>query len=254
MKDTKQRLKDLYREGGIKEVYRGIRDYLLLDLKIPLDLFYQTKSLSVAGETILIDIDSPESMWRTGGFGEMPVLEDFTERVDANTVVWDIGANIGVYSLLAGEKGALSYAFEPGYSAVSQLHTNIEINDSRKYVRPVPIGLSDMRGVYHLSAESKSGSRSLGKGYGDLVPVFRGDEIDITLPEVIKIDVEGHEKHVLDGLDGILNYPETVYVELHEGTKKIDLYRRLWSHGFDHSKEWNGREGETHIRFDRVEQ
>jgi len=51
--------------------------------------------------------------------------------------------------------------------------------------------------------------------------VRRGDGVAVPAPDVLKIDVEGHESAVLDGLGDYLNRVEAVLVEVHEA-KGVD--------------------------------
>ena len=61
-------------------------------------------------------------------------------------VVWDVGANVGVYALLAarllGEEGEV-VAVEPGYASFAALCDNVLLNGLEKRVMPLPLVLGE---------------------------------------------------------------------------------------------------------------
>ncbi|MCX6026926.1 MAG: FkbM family methyltransferase [Chloroflexi bacterium] len=120
---------------------------------------------------------------------------------------FDVGANIGSYSLYASENPqARVLAFEPHPKAYQALVRNLRLNN-RVMVQAFPIGLSDASGKRRMASQ------------GDLATsrILKPDEVatdtllvDCTTldavceelgawPTVIKIDVEGHEQEVLKG-------------------------------------------------------
>ena len=249
-----QRLTELYNQGGMREVKRGIRDYILVNSSIPFHALITTKKIQVPGVTSRIHIKRNTDILRTKAHAEDDILADYRERIaeDTNPVVWDIGANIGVYSLIAAEKEATVCAFEPGEKARNELFSNLQLNSLYENVQILEYALSDYTGTARLSKEDRSGTRSLGE-QGDKIVVDRGDKINCDTPDILKIDVEGHELKVLDGMQETLPSINTVYIEVHEnhGIKKLDVYRRMWDSGFELTDEWNPRDGTPHMRFDR---
>lgn len=128
----------------------------------------------------------------------------------------DIGANLGMYSIIARDLGAQAYAFEPEPIHVEFLERNPTI-----YTRFYNIALSKEKGVaeFYPGPESNLGSSSLVKGHTTdneklvddsiKVPTERLDNIItdknlLKLIKIIKVDVEGNEENVVQGFDNIL--------------------------------------------------
>ncbi|HEX8442040.1 MAG TPA: FkbM family methyltransferase [Allosphingosinicella sp.] len=132
----------------------------------------------------------------------------------ANCIV-DIGANTGVYSLTARSvnKTAEVVSFEPVQRIYGRLNENIELNRFR--IRLERKAVSDRQGVLPIydSVGTHSYSASLEPDFvpenvsKSLVDVVRLDEFvaeaGLATPDLLKIDVEGHEPAVLRGMSGI---------------------------------------------------
>jgi FkbM family methyltransferase len=139
----------------------------------------------------------------------------------------DIGANSGVYTVLAGAVlGVKVVAFEPIPDTYSRLLDNINLNHIGDKVTPINKGLSDKNEVLsfvtnldatnHVSIAPLSGSAQ--------IPVVKLDDelkkIDF-IPTVMKIDVEGFEKFVLKGASKLLGNPKlnVIIIELNSSGK-----------------------------------
>lgn len=143
-------------------------------------------------------------------------------------VVWDIGANIGIYTQLfstwAGPDGKV-VAFEPNPAAVEQIKNrlpgsshllieNIALG-SQEGLSELIVGLNDTVG--HVMSQNER----LGSVESRIpIRVSTGDSVCArlgTTPNVIKIDVEGFEEEVLIGLQQTLAYPQvrTLLIEVH---------------------------------------
>ena len=87
--------------------------------------------------------------------GELSLDPDTVAWLDAqvqpNDVVYDIGAGIGEYSLIAAtHRNALAFAFEPGFATFKRLCENILFNDCRQTVVPLPLAAGDRAGLLEL--------------------------------------------------------------------------------------------------------
>jgi FkbM family methyltransferase len=140
-------------------------------------------------------------------------------------VFYDIGANVGAYSLVAVKKpggGPRVFAFEPSYANVDSLCANIVLNDAADQITPIPFALSnaDALTVFSLRAlEPGSARHTLGDGpseegptlYRQPVMTFRLDELidryGLPWPNHIKLDVDGGELAVLEGATRALASP-----------------------------------------------
>jgi FkbM family methyltransferase len=143
-------------------------------------------------------------------------------------VVYDIGANAGVYTLLfsrrVGRKGKV-FAFEPfGENAANLLH-HINLNKLEN-VTLVQSAVSDKSGLTSFSM-SKSNSMGVLSNERTLlrVPTITIDDLlekfDFPLPHLVKMDVEGAEAAVLVGAAKLLSYHSTIwFVALHGRDQK----------------------------------
>jgi FkbM family methyltransferase len=164
-----------------------------------------------------------------------PFTIDWIHRwVATDDVLYDIGANVGAYSLVAVKKpggAARVFAFEPSYANVSALCANIVLNDAADYITPIPFALACSEGLTVLSLralEPGSARHTLGDGPSDEGPAvyrqpvvtFRLDDLvarlALPLPNHIKLDVDGGELSLLEGAAGVLASPtlQTVLVEV----------------------------------------
>ncbi len=142
--------------------------------------------------------------------------------------VWDVGANVGYYALSfakqVGRPGRV-FAFEPSPRNLACLH---QLTIAAGNVVVLPFALSDTSGRLSFREESDgttshiSSNPGLSDENGTItVNVRTGDEVILggqaAFPNVIKIDVEGHELEVVLGLAATLRDPRLrcVFVEVH---------------------------------------
>lgn len=130
---------------------------------------------------------------------------------------YDIGANVGYYSILAsrlvGPTGKVA-AFEPLVRNLSYLQRHVELNHADN-VRVLPFALSSENTILSFSTGPNSAMGHLDRdGGGDvLVPTVTLDEIATRLgwlPDVIKMDVEGAEMDVFSGATRVLSEAKPV--------------------------------------------
>jgi len=125
----------------------------------------------------------------------------------------DVGAQAGYYSLLATKMGARVYAFEPSTSNRKMLEESIALNNA-KNITVYKAALSDKNGEAKLYNGKTPGENSLnatGNGF-EIVSTVRFDDLEIPVPDIIKIDVEGAERQVLEGMQSVLNTKKEVYL------------------------------------------
>jgi FkbM family methyltransferase len=139
-------------------------------------------------------------------------------------LVFDIGANIGFYSLqLVKRTAARVYAFEPEPDNFRRLQRNICLNKFETRITPFNIAVSNESGniTFYKSLKGHSGWGSLAK-YDDIA----ASEIKvkaISLDDfcarhrigeigLLKIDVEGYEFEVLDGARHLLARQAAKYI------------------------------------------
>jgi FkbM family methyltransferase len=145
-------------------------------------------------------------------------------------VFYDIGANVGFYSLLGARlvgEGGRVYAFEPLSRNLHYLNRHILLNKISN-VTIVPKALSNYVGLGYFEVKGDSTSHLSDSGiFGAEVTTldaFLGWE-GVKPPDVMKIDVEGEELNVMEGATKCLSeYHPLIFLSIHsEG-----LYTRLW--------------------------
>lgn len=130
-------------------------------------------------------------------------------------VLFDVGANMGQYALIAAKQGLKVHAFEPEAQNFALLVRNVAINNLKEFCTPWPIALSDHPSidVLHLSTMIAGGScHAFGKninfaGETKTFPFQQGcigTTMDIFAdkygpPTHVKIDVDGFEPKVVHG-------------------------------------------------------
>jgi FkbM family methyltransferase len=139
-------------------------------------------------------------------------------------VMWDVGANVGYLAMhFARRLPPLSsiHAFEPNPAALKTLG-GLFVEYPRVQVHPVGLGLkNEFLELQTLPTSTSWGTvaRKIEGGTGTKVPIRRGDEYrrekGIPFPDLIKIDVEGFEPHVLAGLRETISHAKPVIVVEH---------------------------------------
>jgi FkbM family methyltransferase len=157
------------------------------------------------------------------GASEPDLQDALAERVGASDVVYDVGANVGFFTLLvarlAGPTGHV-YAFEPIDVNVRALRRNLELNDIQ-HVDVVQRAVSNECAAVRMSLGNNQATGHLADDGDDLVSV-QSTTVDAFVgsgnrpPNVVKIDVEGAEDLVLAGMfDTLRAHRPVILCELH---------------------------------------
>jgi len=169
----------------------------------------------LAGTNARFYVRSPEELRLLesagGAGGEQRVLERLVTFLKPGDVVFDVGANVGLYTVLLakvlGDTG-LVIAFEPAGQTYAHLLDNLRLNNLVN-VRCFRKALGERSGQAWLSSGRVIGGSSLvhaheGDGPGEVVDVMEGDRLvtaeNLPVPRAVKIDVEGYEHAVIQGL------------------------------------------------------
>lgn len=184
---------------------------------------------------LLLDDLISRTIYIEGAF-DPASTEALSKLIHPGTVVFDVGANMGYYTLLfaqlVGQSGHV-YAFEPVPATAGRLNDNLKSNYILKdRVTVFAIALSDKDSIVEINVASNINTGAshvvtLSKADDqgriqarviDVIPATcrRCDSIwkDIGKPEIclIKIDVEGHEFFTLKGMEEILTNNKTLTV------------------------------------------
>lgn len=227
-----------------------------------------THAVTMCGRRLMFRVSSAVEIRRVDSMArEEAFVERMLHCLKEDDVCWDVGANIGVATLLlaASGHGVRVHAFEPEPQNVGRLRENVSLN-----------GLEDSVSIYELALARESGTVPLriqgGVGTGThsiLSDGQDGDAVDVAAvraddlrgapaPDLIKIDVEGAEMRVLRGAEGLLRKGAVreLFIEMHpdrllrDGTPAEELERWLAQLGY--APVWrDARGGERHVHFSR---
>lgn len=161
------------------------------------------------------------------------------ELLKGASVFWDVGAHVGWYSLLANRlmpnQGQI-VCFEPNPSNFGYVKMHIERNRVKR-IYALDAALSDRSGTAIFSGTNQTGGLTeSGSKNGFTVNTISADEFiskHNSIPDLIKMDVEGAEDRVLAGATNLLSqHKPTILLSTH-GWKKRDTCRSvLESYGY----------------------
>lgn len=168
------------------------------------------------------------------GTVETEVQEALRRTVSRGATVWDVGANVGFFTLLAarltGPTGRV-VAFEPSPPAIPGLRENVALNglDHVEIVESAVAGAPGRARLLQVGQHSWSHLEDRGRHPGTTAVV----EVDVTTvdaevaagrpaPDVVKIDVEGSEIAVLEGMrDTLAAHGPALVIELHATNREV---------------------------------
>ena len=187
---------------------------------------------------------SPDAALQLVKFGDAAfdpmLLRLCREHVAAGSVAWDVGANVGIFSLGAAARGAEVLAIEPDPFLCGLLRLTAAHPDNRsRRLDVLGAAVAAEPGTARLAIAGRGrasnfledfGGRSMAGGTRSscLVPVLTLDLLlrDRRPPDLIKIDVEGAEVAVLDGARQLLeSVRPTIVIEVSGETAREVLAR-----------------------------
>ncbi len=162
--------------------------------------------LDYPGKDIRMYVSTPvEETYRVNACAKEPWTTAWIEAMPPGSVLYDVGANVGSYTLLAASLGHTVVAIEPGFANYARLCENVLLNDLGPLVIPVCVALGEHPCGYTLIEQDEhpgysGGSRRM------WCSVFRLDDLLRYLPRPthIKVDVDGREYGVIQGMGGML--------------------------------------------------
>lgn len=159
---------------------------------------------------------------------ERAALRDILSEIRSDDCVWDIGANIGVFTCFSGESAEQVLSFEPNNDILPLLKANVNHNDTPAEL--VPIAIGDTGGSGTVRTDTRFSEPTLNSN------IRTADTIadEYAEPDILKIDVEGFENNVLRGAERTLEECRVVYIETHPqyGTDVTETISRVEDKGF----------------------
>ena len=99
----------------------------------------------VTSKTINYSVSNNTTLWRAQSlFEKEPITIKWIRSFKKNSVFYDVGANVGMYSIFAGYvSGVKVYSFEPESNNFQSLMENIIINNQQNNILAFPMGISN---------------------------------------------------------------------------------------------------------------
>lgn len=153
-------------------------------------------------------------------------LEIFKKLAEKSSVMFDIGANIGLYSLVVASipnNKSKIFAFEPVAENRKYIDKNISLNKLEN-IEIVPMAVGEKPGKLKLYlAENSIGTHSAGRVTDKNITITKTSidsfsKLRNVVPDIIKIDIEGYEAYALEGgLKTIKKHKPTILIEFDTG-------------------------------------
>lgn len=207
--------------------------------------------------TLSLDLSSYANR-RSFYFNGKDINEDLqiliNDLLTEDDVYIDIGANIGHTVLMASKRVKKIIAFEPVEEMLKHFRRNMKINDVNNVVL-YDFALSDKKGVAKIKvSNTNDGSHTLNPDFGNLIngiyekevkiETEKFDNLKIDKATMVKIDVEGHELKVLEGMSESIN--KVSYVICETSITNYDALQEFFkNHGFKQIKEYGDKKSES---------
>jgi len=225
---------------------------------------------------IKLKFTTPNSLnyFRVSSFSSKePETLEWIDGMPEGKVLWDIGANVGLYSIYAAKTKDLTiYAFEPSVFNLELLFRNIFINDLTDKITIFSFPLSDQltRSTLNLTTLDWGGALStFDKNYGfdgrELQKVFDQpvigmsmddavNKLNLPYPDYIKLDVDGIEHLILSGGGDVLEKVSGILVEVNDDFRDQaeGVSRLLKEAGLILKEKRHGEMFENNERFGRL--
>jgi FkbM family methyltransferase len=168
-----------------------------------------------------------------------PQMSAWLRNFKPGEVFYDIGANIGMFSLTVAKmhnKQVKVYAFEPSFSTFASLVRNVIANHFGDVIFPYPFALGSVQGLRNFNYTDIAAGASVhtldtvvNQTGSEFIPAFSQQVISYSLDEMvrsfglaspthIKIDVDGGESEIIEGMKQILQSSviKSVMIEITE--------------------------------------
>lgn len=203
-------------------------------------------------------------------FTKEPETISWINNFKKNSVFWDIGSNIGLYSIYASKvNDCKTFSFEPSVYNLEILSRNIFLNNLEEKISiiPNPLGINSTIDYFYMNNPEYSSALSsfshkydqndkfmntnfkykiLGINGSDFI-----NKLNLPKPDYIKIDVDGAEHLIIKGFDNnVFENLSEILIEINEKlSSKLDLIETILSkknfvleskYYFDDKTQYNG--------------
>ncbi len=192
-------------------------------------------------------------------FSKEPITISWIKKFAKERVFFDVGANVGMYSIYAAKTSKVKvYSFEPESNNFNTLIENVISNNLMSMINAYPIAISDTSGftsLYLSQFETGSSHHMVDKKqdhnlklveYKNKQGIFKSslDELiekwQFPEPNYIKIDVDGIENIIIKNSKSLLKSAklESILIEINRNRKEdTEIISMLESIGFKYDKD-----------------
>lgn len=225
---------------------------------------------TVTHQGVSLEFATPNALskFRADSFStKEPETLEWIDRIPQGSILWDIGANVGLYTCYAAKARACRvFAFEPSVFNLELLARNISLNALTQQVTVVPLPLADQLTVSRLNMTSTEWGGALstfGREFGHdgepLHAVFELPTIGLSMvdavtllripqPDYIKMDVDGIEHLILKGGMPVLSHIKGALIEINDqfAAQANEANRHLQSAGLTLKEKRHAAYFDTH--------
>jgi len=239
----------------------------------------RTQKVVHGGCKLIFAIPNALSKYRADSFStKEPETLEWIDTIPQGSVMWDIGANVGIYTCYAAKaRGCRVFAFEPSVFNLELLARNIYLNNLTERVTIIPLPLAPELSMSRLIMTSTDWGAALstfGQTYGhDGEPIRRVFEfptiglsmvdavalLNVPQPDYIKMDVDGIEHLILKGGIPILRAVKGILIEINDAftTQAEDARRYLQEAGLSmqakrHADYFDANSGPAKFTFNQI--
>jgi FkbM family methyltransferase len=168
--------------------------------------------IAVNNEHIKFRTPTGKALWRAETLlSKEPTTIGWIDTFNESDVFWDVGANVGIYTLYASRiAGVVTLAFEPASFNYALLCDNVHLNKLDERIAPYNLAFSAQTQLGQLKLDDDEPGIAFatveenGEGqFQQAVLVFSVDDFiarfSPPFPTHIKIDVDGLEEQILEG-------------------------------------------------------
>ena len=211
-------------------------------MKNKTELLFVTLKDKITGKSIRFTTPSETPLWRAQTlYTKELVTIEWIRSFDENKIFFDVGANVGVYSIFSATISNVKvFSFEPESNNFQVLMENILLNNLKNKITAYPLGLSnktELSKLYISSFTQGSSHHNVGEtvdhnlqqrkfdyeqgifstSLNDLINRWK-----LPVPNYLKIDVDGLEYKIIEESLSILNDRnlESVLIEINPNRKE----------------------------------
>ena len=170
------------------------------------------------------------------GSHEREKQDHFASTIEKGSLVFDLGAHVGVFSLLACSRGARVVAVEPNTTNASFIRRHLALNGYEGAVVEAAVSLTDGSAPFAPGPNPSTGRLAT---EGPAVNTVALDSLSdrFGYPDIVKMDIEGAEAEAMLGGARTLERVRVIFVACHYG-QRARCVEILRSKGFQIQSPW----------------